>query len=50
MRFIKLVRFIKKYRQLGIASFNITTNSTEIVVYVIDKEKGVHDQIRFTYS
>lgn len=46
-KWIKLIKFIKKYRSLGIMSFKVVTNSDTFILYV--DEKGYHDQIRISY-
>ncbi len=45
----KLIKFIKEHRKIGIASFGVVTTSDTFILYVIDKEKGIDDQIRLTY-
>lgn len=50
--FWRIKRFIKKWRKLGVSSFNIVTTSTEIVFYVDDvdiKNKEWKDQLRIKY-
>jgi hypothetical protein len=47
---MKLVRFVLKYRNVGIPNFKLITNSEYIIVYVIDKQKGIYDQIKLRYK
>lgn len=49
-KWFKLIRFIKKHRRINnIPSFRIITTSEEIIVWVVDKENGIDEQIRFKY-
>jgi hypothetical protein len=47
-KWIKLIRFIRKYRKLGIASFRITTNADTIVIYPADTQYD-DDDLRLKY-
>jgi hypothetical protein len=47
-KWIKLIKFIKKYRELGIASFRITTNSDTIVIWPADDQYD-DDSLRIKY-
>ena len=49
-KFRRIVKFIKKYRAKGIASFDVVTTSDTIILYVIDKDKRIDDQIRIRYN
>ena len=50
-KWIKLIRFIKKHRNLGIASFGIVTTSDEVIIYNKDIGGGefIKEQIRINY-
>ena len=46
----KMIKFIKKHRKIGIASFRVVTNSNTFVMWVTDPEKGIDEQIRIPYK
>ena len=47
---IKLIKFIKKNRELGLPHFSILTNSDTIIICAKDKEKGINEQLRIPYK
>ena len=52
-KWYKLVKFIRKHRKRGFASFSIVTTSDEIIVVVEElggpEGKYVYEQIRLNY-
>jgi len=48
MKFRKIIKFIKKYRELGVASFSIVTTSSELVITA--EYQGVREQLRIQYK
>lgn len=47
-KFKKIVKFIKKYRILGIASFRVSTTSDEFILTA--EYKGQRKQLRLKYK
>ena len=47
-KFIRIIKFVKQYRKLGIASFRVSTTSDEFILVVDDK--GYYNQIRIQYK
>jgi len=47
-KFIKIIKFIKKYRKLNIASFRVSTTSDTFILTA--EYKGVREQLRLPYK
>jgi len=46
MKYRKIIKFIKKYRQLGIASFSVVTTSD---TFILTADKEGREQLRLKY-
>jgi len=49
-KWIEMIKFIKKYRSIGLASFTVVTNVDTFILCVEDEKKGIKDQIRIKYK
>lgn len=50
LNWLKLVKFILKYREKGIPSFRLITTSEYLVIYVVDKEQDIYDSLKIKYK
>lgn len=50
LKWREIIRFIKKYRKLGVASFFVSTNSDTFIITVRDKEKDIYEQLKLKYK
>jgi len=45
-KWIKMIRFINKYRKQGIGSFDVSTTGSIFILTVFDKHREIHNQLR----